>query len=110
MALFNFNKNKNTENKQTVNTIQQKRPSESLGRVLSESVPSAALDIIVNNKKFELRADENGNKRYLVIILDVNTIGGLTKAILKNDQDKGQFVECINCGKIIQQKVRNQTH
>lgn len=100
MALFNFNKNKNTENKPTVNTIQQKRPSESLGRVLSESVPSAALDIIVNNKKFELRADENGNKRYLVIILDVNTIGGLTKAILKNDQDKGQFVECINCGNI----------
>ena len=77
-----------------------RRPTESLGSVLSESVPGAVLDIIRSNSAFELPADEDGNKRYVVATLDVNTIGGLNKRVARSNPDKGQLIECINCGNI----------
>ena len=77
-----------------------RRPTESLGSVLSESVPGAVLDIIRSNSAFELPADEDGNKRYVVATLDVNTIGGLNKRAARSNPDKGQLIECINCGNI----------
>lgn len=77
-----------------------RRPTESLGSVLSESVPGAALNIIMSNPVFELPADGDGNKRYVVATLDVNTIGGLNKRAARSNPDKGQLIECINCGNI----------
>lgn len=77
-----------------------KRPTESLGSVLSESVPGASLDIIRSNSIFELPAVADGNKQYVVATLDVNTIGGLNKRTARLNSDKGQLIECINCGNI----------
>ena len=49
---------------------------------------------------FELPADGDGNKQYVVATLDVNTIGGLNKRTARSNPDKGQLIECINCGNI----------
>ncbi len=102
MALFKLKKHEK-DNRQKVQDGQFKaarRPTESLGSVLSESVPGAALDIIRSNPVFELPADGDGNKRYVVATLDVNTIGGLNKRAARSNPDKGQLIECINCGNI----------
>ena len=102
MALFKIKK-RGKDNQQKVQDGQFKaarRPTESLGSVLSESVPGAVLDIIRSNSAFELPADEDGNKRYVVATLDVNTIGGLNKRAARSNPDKGQLIECINCGNI----------
>lgn len=88
----NKNENRNEENAQI-------KPSESLGSVLSESVPAVALDIIRKNRPFHLPDKENGDSCYLVMTLDVTDIGGLNKH-MKHDPDKGQLIECINCGNI----------
>lgn len=101
MALFNFGKNKNQENVQeSQNGSPSRRPTEMLGSVLSESVPGASLDVIRSNNLFEITPDNDANRRYIVITLDVNTIGGLNKRTAKSDPNKGQFIECINCGNI----------
>lgn len=102
MALFKLKKH-GRGSRQKVEDGQFKaarRPTESLGSVLSESVPGAALDIIISNPVFELPADGDGNKRYVVATLDVNTIGGLNKRTARSNPDKGQLIECINCGNI----------
>lgn len=102
MALFKLKKH-GRGSRQNVEDGQFKaarRPTESLGSVLSESVPGAALDIIMSNPVFELPADGDGNKRYVVATLDVNTIGGLNKRAARSNPDKGQLIECINCGNI----------
>lgn len=36
----------------------------------------------------------------MVATLDVNTIGGLNKRAARSNPDKGQLIECINCGNI----------
>ena len=113
MAFFSKQKknglNANTEG----NEKQVIRPSESLGSVLSESVPAASLDIIRSNTRFQLPNDAEGNARYIVATLDVNDIGGLNKRCARNDPDKGQFIECINCGNIesyvSEEGIANQT-
>ena len=102
MALFKIKK-RGKDNQQKVQDGQFKaarRPTESLGSVLSESVPGAVLDIIMSNPVFELPADGDGNKQYVVATLDVNTIGGLNKRTARSNPDKGQLIECINCGNI----------
>ncbi len=76
------------------------RPSESLASVLSESVPAASLDVIRANDKFHIKSrSNNGEQCYLVMTLYVEDIGGLNKH-MRSDQDKGQFIECINGGNI----------
>lgn len=97
MGLFGRKKNKNdapAENQQV-----QTKPSESLGTVLDESVPSASLEIIRTNDVFALENAANGDSVYLVATLDVADIGGLNKH-MKSDQDKGQFIEEIANGNI----------
>lgn len=102
MALFKLKKQDKDDQKkeQDGQLTAAKRPTESLGSVLSESVPGAALDIIRANPAFELPSDADGNKRYVVVTLDVNTIGGLNKRTARINSDKGQLIECINCGNI----------
>lgn len=102
MALFKSKKNgkDNQKKEQAGQLTAARRPTESLGSVLSESVPGAALDIIRSNSAFELPADTDGNTRYVVATLDVNTIGGLNKRTARLNSDKGQLIECINCGNI----------
>lgn len=79
---------------------QQMKPSESLGTVLSESVPSASLDIIKTNTPFKYDAGaRSGHQCYVVATLDVADIGGLNKR-MKADPDKGQFIECITNGTV----------
>lgn len=89
------------------------KPSESLASVLSESVPAASLEVIRGNSRFQLPNDKDGNSRYIVATLDVTYIGGLNKRCAKNDPDKGQFIECINCGNIesyvSEEGIANQT-
>ena len=75
MALFKLKKHGKDKAQDGQITV-AKRPTESLGSVLSESVPGASLDVIRSNSAFELPADGDGNKRYVVATLDVNTIGG----------------------------------
>lgn len=76
------------------------RPSESLASVLLESVPAASLDVIRANEKFHVKSrSNNGEQCYLVMTLYVEEIGGLNKH-MRSDQDKGQFIECINGGNI----------
>ena len=81
MALFKLKKHgkDNQQKAQDGQLTATKRPTESLGSVLSESVPGASLDIIRSNSAFELPADADGNRQYVVVTLDVNTIGGLNK-------------------------------
>ncbi len=102
MALFKLKKHgkDNQQKAQDGQLIAAKRPTESLGSVLSESVPGASLDIIRSNSAFELPADADGNRQYVVVTLDVNTIGGLNKRTARVNSDKGQLIECINCGNI----------
>ena len=79
---------------------QQAKPSESLGTVLAESVPSASLDIIRANGAFKYDAGaKSGHQCYVVATLDVADIGGLNKR-MKADPDKGQFIECITNGTV----------
>ena len=99
MALFKLKKHGKDKAQDGQITV-AKRPTESLGSVLSESVPGASLDVIRSNSAFELPADGDGNKRYVVATLDVNTIGGLNKRVARLNSDKGQLIECINCGNI----------
>lgn len=102
MALFKLKKQgkDKQQEEQDKQLTAAKRPTESLGSVLSESVPGSSLDIIRSNSVFELPADADGNKRYAVVTLDVNTIGGLNKRTARLNSDKGQLIECINCGNI----------
>lgn len=95
--MFSVFKKKVNDNKNEESVI--RKPSESLGSVLSESVPAASQDVIRSNEKFQLSDDNEGNLRYLVMTLDVTDIGGLNKR-MKHDPDKGQFIECVNCGNI----------
>lgn len=94
-SIFSKKDNQKKEKEQKVYI----KPSESLGSVLSESVPAASLDIIRNNTAFQIADDENGNARYVVATLDVTDIGGLNRR-MKHNPDKGQFIECVNCGNI----------
>lgn len=94
MGLF---KKKNKE--QEIDLTQPSKPSESLGTVLSESVPAAALDIIRTNDTFNYPASDSDMTCYVVATLDVADIGGLNKH-MKSDPDKGQFIECIANGRI----------
>lgn len=76
------------------------KPSESLGTVLSESVPAASLDIIRTNDVFRLESEcKDGNSCYVVVTIDTKDIGGLNKH-MKSDPNKGQFIECITNGNI----------
>ncbi len=102
MALFKSKKHNGDKQQkaQEGQLMAARRPTESLGSVLSESVPGAALDIIRSNTAFELPADTDGNKQYVVATLDANTIGGLNKRTARLNSDKGQLIECINCGNI----------
>lgn len=102
MALFKFKKQgkENQERAKEGQFTAERRPTESLGSVLSESVPGAALDIIRSNSAFGLSADADGNMQYMVVTIDVNTIGGLNKRTARQNSDKGQLIECINCGNI----------
>lgn len=112
MGLFGKKKNNDTvSNEKTsifgrkkkeneVQEAQVTRPSESLASVLFESVPAASLDIIRANEKFHVKSRSNYSMQcYLVMTLYVNDIGGLNKH-MRGDQDKGQFIECINGGNI----------
>ena len=92
-----FGKKKNKE--QDIDLTQPSKPSESLGTVLSESVPAAALDIIRTNEPFNYPATDSDMTCYVVATLDVADIGGLNKH-MKSDPDKGQFIECIANGRI----------
>lgn len=93
LAIFKKQKKKNQKEQNTY------KPSESLGTVLSESVPGSVIDVIRQNEKFRISDDDDGNSRYIVATLDVADIGGLNRH-MKHDQDKGQFIECVNCGNI----------
>lgn len=76
------------------------KPSESMSTVLSESVPAASLDLIRANDAFCYpNGARDGETCYVVVGLDVKDIGGLNRH-MKGDQDKGQFIECINSGRI----------
>ena len=99
---FGSKKNKKGSKGAKENAVQEvkAKPSESLGTVLSESVPAASLDIIRTNDVFHVASkDANGNSCYVVATLDVADIGGLNKH-MKSDPDKGQFIECISNGNI----------
>lgn len=95
--MFSIFKKKNNDKNNEERTII--KPSESLGSVLSESVPAASQDVIRSNEKFQMPNDDENNLRYIVMTLDVTDIGGLNRR-MKHDPDKGQFIECVNCGNI----------
>lgn len=72
------------------------KPSESIGTVLDESVPAAALEVIKHNSAFALPYDEeNGFEMYLVATVYAEDIGGLNKH-MKSDPSKGQFIEQVS--------------
>lgn len=76
------------------------KPSESLGSVLSESVPSATLGMIQKNDPFCYPVGaKKGQSCYVVLKLDVRDVGGLN-AHMKRDPDKGQFIEYVNRGSV----------
>ncbi len=92
MGFHNKNKNKHNRNVQAA----AMKPSEQLSSVLSESVPSASLDIIRSNTEFKLRRAEES---YIIMAIHTEDIGGLNRH-MKADADKGQFIECIAAGNI----------
>lgn len=85
-------------------TVPEKKPSgggkkrtSGISQVLHESVLETALDKFRANDAF-IRY-ENGQLRYVGIVLDTANIGGLDKKSHK-DEAKGSIIECINSGRI----------
>lgn len=106
MALFGGSKDKKSAGRKNAGknvesaAAQSAAPlkkSEMLSSVLDESVPGAALEMMRENVPFKLRMRTGEN--YVVVLLQTSDIGGLNKH-MKNDPDKGQFIECINAGNI----------
>lgn len=87
---------------QTTGTAQTNLPANkknnNLCKVFRESVWETARTFLVANEKFI--ATVNGEKKYVVLFLDANDIGGLDKKRAKGNQDKGQLIQQINAGTI----------
>ena len=69
-----------------------------LSQVLHESVLETAIDQFKSNDAFIHY--ENGEPKYVGIVLDTSDIGGLDKKSRKNEA-KGSIIECINSGRIL---------
>ncbi len=87
---------------QTTNTAQTNPPvnkkNNNLCKVFRESVWETAKTFLVANEKFITTV--NGEKKYVVLFLDANDVGGLDKKRAKGNQDKGQLIQQINAGTI----------
>ena len=75
-----------------------KKRASGLSQVLHESVLETALDQFKSNDAFIHY--ENGEPKYIGIVLDTADIGGLDKKSRK-DEAKGSIIECINSGRIL---------
>ena len=75
-----------------------KKRASGLSQVLHESVLETALDQFKSNDAFIHY--ENGEPKYVGIVLDTADIGGLDKKSRKNEA-KGSIIECINSGRIL---------
>ena len=75
-----------------------KKRASGLSQVLHESVLETAIDQFKSNDAFIHY--ENGEPKYVGIVLDTADIGGLDKKSRK-DEAKGSIIECINSGRIL---------
>lgn len=112
MALFGKKNNaaESAENTQEQAPVQEAQPqkekkeksskkkSSGLSQVLHESVLETAIDQFKSNDAFIHY--ENGEPKYVGIVLDTADIGGLDKKSRKNEA-KGSIIECINSGRIL---------
>ena len=74
-----------------------KKKKGGMSQVLHESVMETVLEKLRNNDHFII--SQNGETRYVALLLDVSSIGGLDKKSRK-DEAKGAIIEQLNSGKI----------
>lgn len=72
----------------------KKRDNERLRSVLKESTFGAAVETLERNIRFRLLPDEDGNARWLALLLHADSIGGLSEKT-KRDEAKGSLVQQI---------------
>ena len=77
--------------------VKVKKKKGGMSTIFKESVMETVMTDFKENDKFIHK--ENGEDRYVGIMLDTKTIGGLDKKS-KKVEAKGQLIECINSGRI----------
>lgn len=78
----------NSNNKNTKSTM---------GEFLPESTASSVLPVFKSNTPFII--NDHGRRVYIGMMLDVTTIGGISKKTI-NDKDKGGVIELIKNGRV----------
>lgn len=75
-----------------------KKKSE-LAKVLDESVWESANEDFKANKQFIL-ADDDGGVKYVALLFETESIGGLAGKAAKKDESKGSIIEAVKTGRI----------
>lgn len=117
MGLFSIGKKKKDKSKDAETTSQESKSSakkakpkrrggaDTLNSVFSESVVEAALNDMRANSRFDTSwdfgYDSTGEElAHVLMALDAQTVGGISKKQSKGDQDKGSFIQSVKGGHI----------
>ena len=84
----------------------KKNKKNELLRCLDESVWESVLADLKANKKF-IMTDDEGNKRYVALLFDTKSVGGLVGKEAKRDESKGSALEAIRTSRI-KSYIRNE--
>ena len=88
------------------NTAPAKGKKNELLRSLDESVWESVLADLKANKKFII-TDGEGNKKYVALLFDTKSVGGLVGKDAKRDESKGSALEAIRTSRI-KSYIRNE--
>lgn len=86
------------ETKDEAGTASKQKKSE-LAKVLDESVWESVNEDFKANGQFILK-DDDGNKKYVALLFDTTSIGGLAGKAAKKDESKGSIIEAVKTGRI----------
>ena len=84
----------------------KKNKKNELLRCLDESVWESVYADLKANKKFII-TDDDGNKRYVALLFDTKSVGGLVGKEAKRDESKGSALEAIRTSRI-KSYIRNE--
>ena len=84
----------------------KKNKKNELLRCLDESVWESVLADLKANKKF-IMTDDEGNKRFVAVLFDTKSVGGLVGKEAKRDESKGSALEAIRTSRI-KSYIRNE--
>ena len=77
----------------------RKKKKNELLRIFDESVWESVFQDLCANKNFIVK-NPDGSSRYIALLFDTNSIGGLTGKDAKKDESKGSIIEAIRTGRI----------